>query len=340
MHDINEGVCHTFFAIFFGSLVDHRILSKSKICEMVRDYNYGFLNIDIKPSIIKLDGKPNFNQNASQTHTLLIHLPYIFYEQKTQLDSVWQLLEKLLQIVQILYSTRIEEKDIQRLSILIREYLSDLVARKKRLTAKHHNMIHYPTVIRKMGPLIHMWAMRMESKHTVFTTHFKNLNCYKNPTLSLSIRHEQLASFELHQFQTEIKESARKTKLQTCLNFNLYKQLNIFDDSFLTENWYALNFLKMDSFDYRIGMMLIRDNSVLEIEDIIAGSNRHFFVCCNYKISRYANDLNSIEIEKMENDFTLLNISLDERNKPYEKKWLNDKMFIIADSLNVYSNFH
>lgn len=98
--------------------------------------------------------------------------------------------------MQIIYSPKIEEINVRRLKDLIQEYLTALVIEGTRLTPKHHNLSHYPTVIRRMGPVIHMWAMRMESNHKNFTDHARTLHCFKNVSHSLSTRHEELASLE------------------------------------------------------------------------------------------------------------------------------------------------
>ena len=39
------------------------------------------------------------------------------------------------------------------------------------LKPKHHFMRHYPAQILKFGPLIRVWMMRFESKHSYFKRH-------------------------------------------------------------------------------------------------------------------------------------------------------------------------
>ncbi len=79
------------------------------------------------------------------------------------------------------------------LRVLIEEYL---LSRKQAfphhwLKPKHHYMSHYPELIIQFGPLIHLWTMRFESKHTYFKQCTRKLCNFKNVCSSLAERHLQ-----------------------------------------------------------------------------------------------------------------------------------------------------
>ncbi len=57
----------------------------------------------------------------------------------------------------------------------------------KNLLPKHHFMVHYPSCMQKIGPLIHCWCMRYEAKHNVFK---KQLKSFKNITKTLAKKHQ------------------------------------------------------------------------------------------------------------------------------------------------------
>lgn len=338
MHDLNEGICHTLLKVIFDFISNNHIIKNNDLISLVRDFNYGYLFSKKKPSKLNLN-KHNFNQNATQTYTLLIHLPFILYEFKDKLADVWQFLVGLLRIMQIVYSLKIETKNIMDLSNLIKEYLSKLTNRGIRLTPKHHNLVHYPTVIRNMGPPIHMWAMRMESKHKEFTNHAKTLNNFKNISHSLSIRHEQLASFDTYEYKNEIRESSFNCALKKSSEFDLYNRLNLFANHFLVHKAWVLNSLSINSFEYRKGLMLLRNNLALEIENIIVAESCYFLICQKYKMVSFNSELNSIEIKRAESDFVVIDILHEEDKKIHQKYCLKNKMFIIADTLEIFNCF-
>lgn len=276
MHDINEGVIHVFLSFLFNSLISKNFLKNNDVVRMVRDHNYEILSQRNKPSKITFT-KRNLNQNATQSYNLLLNSPFIFYEQKDKIADIWFILETLLKILQIIYSPKITEHDLNRLSYLIPKFLSGLIEHGVSLTPKLHNMIHYVTVIRNMGPLIHMWAMRMESKHKIFTQISNNTTCLKNITETLATRHQQNACLKTKMFSDTIIPSKRNTKkIEQSPNFENYLDSDILDMTF--ENCDSLEFLKINSFEYRKKFMLICDDSVYEIKEILSIEN-HFFCC-------------------------------------------------------------
>lgn len=168
MHDINEGVIPFFIKFLFDRIIQKKIASAGDLQALCRDHNYGWFWRKYKPSIIKFD-RHNLNQNAMQSYCLMLNLPFILIGFRPKLGPEWKAMECLLELLQIIYSTRIRQSDVDRLRQLVKDHLSYLIAMGLVLLAKHHMLTHYPNLILKIGPLIHSWMMRYESKHKVFT---------------------------------------------------------------------------------------------------------------------------------------------------------------------------
>lgn len=334
MHDVNEGVLHVVMKLIFETLLNRTNFKKNDIVAMVRDHNYGKLCEKNKPSKLILT-KRNFNQNATQSYNLFLNLPFIFYEKRDSIATVWSIIESLLKILQIIYSTKITERNLNRLRDLIPTFLSELVDHGVKLTPKLHNMTHYATVIQNMGPLIHMSAMRMEAKHKTFTQIAHNTNCFKNITETLASRHQQIACLKNDMFVDNIIASKRKIKLHNSPNVETYKMLNILTKNL--EKSDSLEFLKINAFEYRKGYVLLIDGFVFEIVEILNVNNDFFFLCSLFKVNEFNDRLNSINISKL-NEYKLIGTA-DNWPKPYEKKVLRDKLFVIANNLSVYDDF-
>ena len=60
----------------------------------------------------------------------------------------------------------------------------------KNLKKKHHNMVHYPTAIRKIGSLVDYCTLRFEGKHTFFKTAQRTSHNYKNIPKTLAKQHQ------------------------------------------------------------------------------------------------------------------------------------------------------
>ena len=107
---------------------------------------------------------------------LLRNIPLIFANVVPENDNHWNLLLLLLDIMYIVFSPNISEGMTVYLRSLIAEHhtLFKQIYPTHNLIPKHHLMIHYPSVIRKIGPLLHVWTMRYEAKHIFFKSSIKN----------------------------------------------------------------------------------------------------------------------------------------------------------------------
>jgi len=85
-------------------------------------------------------------------------------------SEAWQLLLLLREIVELVCAPRISLSQIQYLNRLVTLYIVERLHQFPMiaLRPKHHYLLHYPWLITVFGPLIHVWTMRMESKHTFF----------------------------------------------------------------------------------------------------------------------------------------------------------------------------
>ena len=78
---------------------------------------------------------------------------HIFGDIVPEGDQNWTLLLLLLQIVNIIFSPSVTVGMTVHLKHLIIEHYA--LFKQLYLIPKHHYMVHYPSCIRKIGPLIH-----------------------------------------------------------------------------------------------------------------------------------------------------------------------------------------
>lgn len=334
VHDILEGVAPFFVRLFFESLIKNNILSLSQIWGKVRDYNYGFSNKNYKPSKIKLE-KSNLNQNAKQMHCLMLHLPFIFNDQKEKLPREWSAMTDLLQIMQIVFSNCITESDLKRLQKLIHSHLSIIVELGLTLHPKHHMLTHYPTIIKRMGPLVLMWMMRAESKHRVFTDIADNTYNFVNLPKTMADKHQTRLAFKHDIFSSKIVASTVSFNVKKTVNYSKYEKY--FNDCF-SNGYHALKFFKINSYDYRPGFFVLIDKKPFEIQYLFQNDQTFKVLCHPFINLEFNKSLNSIEIIKEESfeNCLILEVSGIKNVKTYEKTMCKNDLFIIADTLDVF----
>lgn len=170
--------------------------------------------------------------NASQTMCLLKNITLIFGDVVSEEDEHWNLLLLLLDIVKIIFSPSITEGVTVYLRYLIEEHhkLFKELYPTHNLIPKHHLMIHYPGVIQTIGPLIHVWTMRYEAKHTFFKSSIKN---FKNVTKSLALKHQLAVAYHWESINVKGIESgpvkSKKNVIWIMMNWsvNIFKLISL-----------------------------------------------------------------------------------------------------------------
>lgn len=337
MHDMNEGVIRFFIHIFIDYLIDEKIANLSTVQKLVRDFVYGNIWAKYKPSLLNVD-KSTLNQNAMQIYCLMIHMPFIFNEYKSEVDEkMWNAMTDLLQMMQIIYSSKIRECDLKRLEKLIESHYEFIVKEMgMNLLPKHHFILHYPRIIKQCGPVIHAWMMRFESKHKVFTNIANRANNFKNLCKTFVNEHQMQICAQQKSYDEHILSS--KTSYDVTKSPN-YKNYSRFLSRFVeNDNLLAFEFLLSESFQYRPGYFVFHEKKLLEIVHILKKDNEYFIFCaCHSK--KFNRTLNSVEI-KPENIYDVISVKQLLFKRLYEKRIIEkDKMCIIADTLDVFNEF-
>lgn len=103
--------------------------------------------------------------SASEMLFFVRHFGLMIEDLVPEIEEVWQLYIRLIQILDSSTAPFVDTNLSTYLTTLIAEH-HELYCKlfSKTLKPKHHNMIHYPSM-NLIGPLIHVWSMRMEGKH-------------------------------------------------------------------------------------------------------------------------------------------------------------------------------
>lgn len=214
-HDIFEGILAYDIALYLKYFIKQKKwFSYSTLNRRICQFKYCLSDASTKPCRVKPLAKKLSGQ-AIQNWNFLRLLPLIIGDRvKDTAEDVWQLTLQLKDIVDMVCAQKISVSQVAFLDVLIQEYLE---SRKSlfpstTLKPKHHYLRHYPALILKFGPLIRLWTMRFESKHSYFKTCARNLKNFKNLCLTLSQRHQMLQAYltadSLGQAVLQVKDSS------------------------------------------------------------------------------------------------------------------------------------
>jgi hypothetical protein len=268
MHDLYEGCVPFLLKKVFSYFAENNIITIDNIKKLIRDFDYGFTERRKNgiPSVIKITKNSNkINQSASQARCLMIHTPFIFQqfysiiENNPETKKVWECIETMLKIMQIVNSTSIEEEDLIDLENAITKHLKGVKSVfNVNLLPKHHFLCHYPNTIRAMGPLRHMWMIRGEAKHKEFTNAARNASNFRNICKTLADRHQGKISKEFS-YTDDIQESGVNLKFIEAIEKDQYlkKFKHLFSEPFLRNDTVLKKMLQINNNYYREGIFIL-----------------------------------------------------------------------------------
>ena len=127
---------------------------------------------------------------------------------------------------------------------------------------KHHFLSHYPQLYYENGPLISVWAMRMESKHTYMKSVLRTAKNFKNVAYTCATRHQMaLISHHYHGLFSRSKfvlpDDAPTTKDVLCIVKD--NSLKVFYSK-LGSNALVLKKVKIYGTMYACGKVVVIEN--------------------------------------------------------------------------------
>ena len=198
-HDLFEGIVSYDMMIFINHFVHSGWFTEKYINFRIKSFRYDSTTSKSKALPIKIASK-KLSGNASQNWCFLRYFPlFIIHKIKNDSDPVWKLLLLLCRIVEMICSPSTTYDQISYLVCLIEEYLSMRLTLfpSQNLRPKHHYLIHYPWLMYNFGPLIHIWTLRFEGKHTYFKRCIRNTHNFVNVTATLANHHQMFQGYLL-----------------------------------------------------------------------------------------------------------------------------------------------
>lgn len=201
----------------------------------------------------------------------------------------------------IVFAPKISNEMINQLENHISEMLLSLrkVFPNKNLKPKDHFLIHYPRVIREMGPLIFLWCMRFEAKHLPFKKLAQFVQNFVNICTTASYHHQEC----LYHTDSLLTES---------LTYKLYSSIEEFDytcfngllSSQIKEDITFVKSVSCSNLKYTKNLFIltgVEGNLPVfqEIISIFLHDNRAFFILNRWKTVTLHVDLIAYHIEKI-----------------------------------------
>ncbi|XP_077275930.1 uncharacterized protein LOC143904844 [Temnothorax americanus] len=195
MHDLLEGVCgYDLALILFDLIYNKKYFSLETLNNRVFYFDYGPVELgNAVPQITRehlIAGKLKFS--ASEMLCFVRYFGLMLGDLVPDDTESWYLYLKLKSIIDIVTTPYVNLRSLSYLSVLISEhhekYLT--VFPQATLKPKHHYMLHYSEVMRRVGPLWSVCCLRWEAKHRPLKQAAHATNSRRNLPLTLAIKHQ------------------------------------------------------------------------------------------------------------------------------------------------------
>lgn len=147
-----------------------------------------------------MQSRKTIGGNTHENWSLVRFFPLLLRQKVPTDEPAWQLLADLKDIVDLAVSPVQTKESIGYLNFKISVHRVRVteVFPESNFLPKHHFLEHYPQLIYEFGPLVALWTMRFEAKHSFFKRVVRHTNCFKNVLLSLAERHQFLMAHQLY----------------------------------------------------------------------------------------------------------------------------------------------
>jgi len=201
VHDLFEGIVPVELARCINVLLSKKFFTLEHLNNLIHSFPYKDGDKTNRPHLLpkNLKKKSTLGGNAHENWCLLRLLPFIIGKLVPSDEPAWQVILDLKDIAELVVAPVHCLESIAYLECKIsehRERYQELFPEQK-LLPKHHFLEHYPEMIKCFGPLVSLWTMRFEAKHSFFKQVARHLNNFRNITLSLATKHQLMVSYNM-----------------------------------------------------------------------------------------------------------------------------------------------
>ncbi|GFU02935.1 uncharacterized protein LOC106175700 [Nephila pilipes] len=164
--------------------------------DRILNFNYGKCDSRCKPVPIKREKLSNLDsshgQRASQMWVLMGILPLLIGEKIPYDNDFRDLYLLMVTIIDTLMAPVISLPETYALAENIADHHKHflILFPDRHLTPKMHFAVHYPRIIRQLGPPIRYWSMRYESKHHPSKKCASSSGSFLNIAKTVAFRHQ------------------------------------------------------------------------------------------------------------------------------------------------------
>ncbi|XP_039305725.1 uncharacterized protein LOC105204954 isoform X1 [Solenopsis invicta] len=331
MHDIAEGIAHYDMIPIINNFINIGDFNLAGLNYSLQMFDYGLDAQNKQPCIADdFATKSKLKMTASEMLTFCRLFGIITgHLVKSFDDPFWKLYLLLKEIIEFLSSKSVSEESASAFKILVLEHYNQYVkCTNQRLKPKHHNLIHYASVMIKSGPIMLLSVIRLEGFHKILKKISTVVTSRKNILLSIAIRHQLSFCYRLmaqNSIVPTIQIGSGKFFDITKHDYFHFFALSLPKD-IISKPCFIANWVNYKGTKYQPTMILVYgiDKSscpvFVEVQLIIIHQNVPIFVCSSLLNVGLNDNIGGFEVKSKQNT-----------------KWLSVKYDNLYDSFPLFA---
>lgn len=191
MHDLFEEVLKNDLSLIILYFINKKYFTLEQVNSRKQLFDYGPIevgNISLPLTLEQLKSR-KIKMSATESWTFLHFLPLMVGDLVSHDCPVWKFLLNLQTLVDTCLLSRFKESDLELLNKLVKYHNKVYVQLfGEHLKPKAHFLIHYVTVVKRLGPLKFMWCLRYEAKHKELKAYCKANYSRRDICYSLTVK--------------------------------------------------------------------------------------------------------------------------------------------------------
>lgn len=261
VHDLFEGIVPVEISLCLTVFISKGYFTLDTFNKAINEFPYKWTDKANRPHSVPLTyaSRKTIGGNAHENWNLIRFFPLLIGLKVPTDEPAWKLLADLKDIVEVVVSPVQTHESVAYLNFKISEHRVRLkeVFPTTNFLPKHHFLEHYPELILQFGPLVALWTMRFEAKHSFFKRVVRHTTCFKNVLLSLAQKHQYLMAHHQHTWSSP--KSLLEVSKISSLPIDVLKEDIAFVLKQRNPDLDVICFAKMATYrglDYRDGMIL------------------------------------------------------------------------------------
>lgn len=317
MHDLFEGVFKPGMIKVIQYFIDNNYFTLQTLNRRKQLFDYGDIENANRSMPIKLEHlqSKKIIMSACEMWTFVHFFSLMIGDLVPPNCTVWKFYLNMQYLLDLCLRSSYSEESLTALNAAVAYHNTQFMKLfNQTLQPKAHFLTHYVTIIRRLGPLKHLWCMRFEAKHREMKVYCKVNYSRRNICYSLAIR--TVLKFAARIYENESFKFIRDVKGTTVEYRSLgrkpyFKQIrphitDIKEDSNVT----ICKWIRYKGTLYKPKYFLMREGAteVYEITEILYFQETILLVCKSHT-SNFIKNYNAFSIVFNNNEEVVINIS-------------------------------